>query len=158
MQSASRREERRPMSHTLTFLLHRLRRLTAATAGDSDTTLLRRFARDRDEAAFTGLMARHGPMVLGVCRRVLRDPHAADDAFQATFLVLAKKAGAVAKPERLAGWLHGVAYRVAMKARGGSLPAAPAGAAERADPRPDPLALISGRDLLAVLEQEVQRL
>src|SRR5437870_4939984 len=106
------------MPETLTRLLHSLRRLSSPPGADSDAALLGRFFRDRDESAFTALMARHGPMVLGVCRRVLRDVHATDDAFQATFLVLARKAGSVARPESLAGWLYGVAYRVARKARG----------------------------------------
>src|SRR5215216_5919548 len=103
------------MPYTLTRLL---RRLARPPAGDSDAALLRRFLRDGDESAFAALMARHGPMVHGVCRRVLRDADAADDAFQAAFLVLARKARSVGRPESLAGWLHGVAYRVALKARG----------------------------------------
>src|SRR4051794_37894127 len=82
-----------------------------------DAALLERFVRHRDEAAFAALVARHGPMVLRVCRRAAGDPHAADDAFQATFLVLARRATAVRRPESLAAWLHGVAHRVALKAR-----------------------------------------
>jgi serpin B len=81
-----------------------------------DGLLLRRFVEAGDQAAFEELLHRHGPMVLGVCRRVL--PHAdADDAFQATFLVLARKAGSVARQESVAAWLHGVALRVALRAR-----------------------------------------
>lgn len=87
-----------------------------ASHGDGD--LLTRYRTERDQEAFGSLVRRHGPMVLGVCRRVLRDSHAADDAFQATFLVLAKKAEAVRPPDRLAPWLYGVAYRTALKARG----------------------------------------
>ena len=85
---------------------------------DRDDALLDRFLSNRDDGAFAHLVARHGPMVLGVCRRVLRDDHAADDAFQATFLVLAKKADAVRPPGALGPWLHGVALRTALKARG----------------------------------------
>ncbi len=86
-----------------------------------DEELLGRFVSGRrDEAgedAFAALVERHGPMVLGVCRRVLGDRHEAEDAFQATFLVLARKAGAIARRECLANWLHGVASRTALDAR-----------------------------------------
>lgn len=86
-------------------------------ADSSDAELLRRFAVEQDEAAFAALVRRHGPMVLGVCRRILDDTHAADDAFQATFLLLVRKARSIGRPELLANWLYGVAYRVARKAR-----------------------------------------
>ena len=84
---------------------------------DDDRGLLGRFARTGDEAAFAALVDRHGPMVLGVCRRVLRDSHLADDAFQAVFLVLARKAGRVRVGPSLANWLFGVARRVSLNAR-----------------------------------------
>jgi RNA polymerase sigma factor (sigma-70 family) len=92
---------------------------TSGHLGDAE--LLGRYvAGHRDEsaeAAFAALVERHGPMVLGVCRRVLGDRHAAEDAFQATFLVLARKAGAISRREQLANWLHGVASRTALDAR-----------------------------------------
>jgi RNA polymerase sigma factor (sigma-70 family) len=95
-----------------------LRQLATAHLGDlPDRELLERYAGRRDEAAFTALVHRHGPLVLGVCRRVLRDVHAADDAFQATFLILARKAASIGRPEALGPWLYGVAVRVAHKAR-----------------------------------------
>ncbi len=87
-------------------------------AGLTDGMLLERFAARRDgaaEVAFTALVARHGPMVRQVCRRLLDDPHDAEDAFQATFLVLARKAGAIRHPNRLSGWLYGTAHRVSSK-------------------------------------------
>jgi RNA polymerase sigma factor (sigma-70 family) len=83
----------------------------------SDAELLDRFVRQRDEAAFTALVARHGPMVFGVCRRLLRQTQDAEDAFQATFLVLVRKAANIGKRELLGHWLYGVALRVAARAR-----------------------------------------
>src|SRR5262249_50666533 len=87
----------------------------------SDAELLRRFARGpreaAAEAAFAALVGRHGPMVRSACRRVLNDPHAADDAFQATFLTLARKAGRLQGIESLGGWVYRVALRFALKAR-----------------------------------------
>jgi RNA polymerase sigma factor (sigma-70 family) len=86
----------------------------------SDQDLLERFVcgdGDSAEAAFAVLVARHGAMVLGVCRRVLGNRHAAEDAFQATFFVLARKASGIARREQLACWLHGVARRAALDAR-----------------------------------------
>src|SRR6516165_10919339 len=78
-----------------------------------DAELLDRYVRHRDEAAFEALLHRHASMVFGVCRRLLHDVHDAEDAFQATFLVLARKAGVVVPPALVGNWLYGVAFRVA---------------------------------------------
>jgi RNA polymerase sigma factor (sigma-70 family) len=83
----------------------------------SDKDLLEDFVAHGDSAAFDGLLARHGPMVLDVCRSVLSNETDIEDSFQATFLVLAQKAGSIRKPGAVASWLHGVAYRTALKAR-----------------------------------------
>src|SRR5262245_46123932 len=99
-------------------IVRRLRRIAAGGLdGSSDADLLGRFTGVHDEAAFTALVRRHGPMVLGVCRRLLRDPHDAEDACQATFLVLLQKAGSIRRRASLASWLHGTAYHLAAKAR-----------------------------------------
>src|SRR3954447_9915588 len=83
----------------------------------SDGQLLDRFVVRRESAVFEAIVRRHGPMVWGVCRRVLRDHHDAEDAFQATFLVLARRAPSVLPREKLGPWLYGVAQRTATKAR-----------------------------------------
>jgi RNA polymerase sigma factor (sigma-70 family) len=90
-------------------------------AGLSDRELLERFTARSDpidEAAFAAIVARHGPMVLGICRQLLGDVHHAEDAFQAVFLVLARQARSIRDPDRLGAWLYGVALRTARKARG----------------------------------------
>ncbi len=93
-----------------------------SAAGLSDRQLIERFIAGRDslaaEAAFAALVARHGPMVLGVCQQLLGDRHDAEDAFQAVFLVLARRARSVRDPDLLSNWLYGVALRTARKARG----------------------------------------
>ncbi len=141
-------------------LLNHLHRLVQARCLDhvADRELLHRFTRDRDQAAFATLLHRHGPMVLRVCRRVL--PHLADaeDAFQATFLVLTRKAAALSHHESAAGWLHGVAHRVALKVRGETARRRfhETHAPERLSS--DPLTEITGRELVGVLDDELARL
>ncbi len=105
------RQTNRVLAH-----LHRIA-LRHECDGMSDALLLEHFLTRREEAAFAALVRRHGPMVLGVCRRVLDDPHDADDAFQATFLVLVRKAASVRPRERVGPWLYGVARRTALKVR-----------------------------------------
>src|SRR4051794_2696929 len=85
-----------------------------------DHELLRRFQGERDETAFHSLVSRHGPMVLDVCRGVLSAETDVEDAFQATFLILARKAASIRQAASVAAWLHGVAYRTALKARSNS--------------------------------------
>jgi RNA polymerase sigma-70 factor (ECF subfamily) len=145
----------------LTRVLAELRRTSAeAEAAVSDARLLERFTRGADEAAFELLVWRHQRMVLGVCRRVLGDRHDAEDAFQATFLTLAKKAGALRRREALAAWLYRVAYRVSLTARAGRARRAaherPLPAAEAVVAPPD--ATAERRDLAAAVDDEVSRL
>jgi RNA polymerase sigma factor (sigma-70 family) len=100
-------------------LLHHLRRLLAARADRTapDSRLLERFVTHGDEAAFATLVHRYGPLVLGVCRRVLRQEHDAEDVFQATFLLLVRKAASIRKAASLGSWLYGVAHRLALRMR-----------------------------------------
>jgi RNA polymerase sigma factor (sigma-70 family) len=121
----------------------------------TDGQLLEHFIRHRDAAAFEALLRRHGPMVLGVCRRVLGNVHDAEDAFQATFLVLARKAASVSPRELVGNWLYGVAHTTAIRARAATarrrnrerqVPTMP----EPKAVRPDPWG-----DLLPVLDEEL---
>jgi RNA polymerase sigma factor (sigma-70 family) len=86
-------------------------------AGATDRELLDHFVQDQDPGAFQSLVVRHGTSVHRVCRGILKDPHEAEDVFQATFLVLARRAPDIQDPEALGGWLRGVAYRIALRAR-----------------------------------------
>jgi RNA polymerase sigma factor (sigma-70 family) len=140
-------------------ILDYLRRAGAAAAPgpSADGALVERFLGARDEAAFAELVRRHGPMVLGVCRRLLRDGPDAEDAFQATFLVLARKTGSIHKQASVGSWLYGVARRVALKAR------AEAARRRRHDPRapaaaPDPAAEAARAELRRLLDEELARL
>ena len=103
---------------TLGAALRQINRLFAdgAVTGLSDAQLLERFVSGHDAAAFEALVARHGPMVLSVCRGILKDPNDAEDAFQATFLILVKKSGTFRGHVALGPWLYRVAHRVAIRA------------------------------------------
>jgi RNA polymerase sigma factor (sigma-70 family) len=152
------------MASRQTHLLGKIRRWAAGQSARTltDQQLLDRFSRHRDETAFETLVERHGPAVLGLCRRLLGDEQDAEDAFQATFLVLARKAASIRRGERLGNWLYGVASRVAARSRA-------AAAAERARrttsrrrdapaPPPDPAAEAAARELSAILDEELSRL
>jgi RNA polymerase sigma factor (sigma-70 family) len=140
-------------------LLSQLFRLTSPS---NDAELLRRWVQRRDEDAFAALVNRHGRMVLGTCRRVLGNTHDAEDVFQAVFLILARKSGSLRHPEALPGWLHGVAVRLAYKARTGAARrrsvAIDSPDAEPRDPHPDPLDALSARDLMGLIDREIARL
>src|SRR5262245_9041348 len=149
------------MSYQLADMILRHVRTLGGEPEPSDAELVRRFAEDRDEAAFARLVRRHGAMVLGVCRRVLRDWHAAEDAFQAAFLVLARKASSIRKQASVSSWLHSVARRLAIRAKQ---------AAARREERERHLAALpptsrdasaadaSWRDIAALLDEELARL
>ncbi len=137
-----------------------LQRIVLAEGGSrlSDAQLLEEFVARRDELAFAALVRRHGPMVWAVCKRILRNEHDAEDAFQATFLILIRRAGSLARPEMVGSWLHGVAHRTALRARARSsrwqlqeiLPEALLTA--------ELLPQLAWRELQLVLDQEVDRL
>jgi RNA polymerase sigma factor (sigma-70 family) len=127
--------------------------------GLGEGPLLDRFVSRGDAAAFAALVARHGPMVWGVCRRALHDPNDAEDAFQATFLVLARRAGKIRRRDRLGGWLHGVACKVAARARCERR----RDATRRAEPGAEPAVPAAddpaeARERAALLHEEIDRL
>ncbi|HVK13832.1 MAG TPA: sigma-70 family RNA polymerase sigma factor, partial [Gemmataceae bacterium] len=133
-------------------------RLAVADDGRPDGDLLGRYLAGRDEAAFAALVRRHGPLVLGVCRRVLGNRADAEDAFQAAFLVLARHAGRIRSRGSVASWLHGVALRVAQKAlvRAARQRKRDRGAAPMSNS--DPLAAVEWADVRPVIDEELDRL
>jgi RND family efflux transporter MFP subunit len=143
----------------LSLVLREIRK--TAADGVSDAELLGRFAASGDEAAFELLVRRHQRLVFGVCRRTLRDHHDAEDAFQATFLALARRAGHIRKREAVAAWLFRVAYRAALTARAGrarrGMQEQAAGACE-ATAADDPVAATERRETGAMVDEEVNRL
>jgi RNA polymerase sigma factor (sigma-70 family) len=148
------------MSATLTSFIRRLsgRVGVMQSGGLTDAQLLERWLTRRDQAAFEVLLWRHGPMILGVCRRVLGNHADVEDAFQAAFLLLVRKAGAIRQGVSLAAWLYRVAFRVALRARERSAcrDVQPSAGVERfADDGPDELMT---RELRAVLDDEIDQL
>jgi RNA polymerase sigma factor (sigma-70 family) len=140
-------------------LLEHFRNLVASKQdGTSDRELLQRFAHHRDEAAFTTLVHRHGPMVLQVCQRTLHRRQDAEDVCQAVFLVLASKAASRGWHESIANWLHQVAYHLALKARTAAACRMRHESQAPARPATDVQVEITGRELRAVLDEELARL
>src|SRR5689334_22251785 len=131
-------------------------------AGVPAAQLLERFVGRRDEAAFELLVWRHGKMVFGTCRRLLRDAHEAEDAFQACFLALARRAGSIGRGASVGGWLHKVAFRLALgvKARRAKrqVRELPLDDWTPAASSPDPAAEAAWREVRRVLDEEVNRL
>src|SRR5258708_5945540 len=140
--------------------IEQLRRIVLFGGGPglTDANLLRRFAEERDNAAFEAIMRRHGPMVWGVCRRILSNPQDAEDAFQATFLVLVRKAATLRPREMVGNWLYGVAHQTAIRTR--ALNAKRSGREKQVTnmPRLDAARANCQRDLQELLDQELSRL
>jgi RNA polymerase sigma factor (sigma-70 family) len=141
-------------------VLRHIRSLAAARPGRElpDRELLERFVTRHDQAAFTAIVERHGPLVLGVSRRILGNEHHAEDACQATFLVLAHKAASIRRRESLGSWLHGVAGRIARKLRADVRRRAARDVTEADAPQPDGTAEVAWREGLAILDEELSRL
>jgi RNA polymerase sigma factor (sigma-70 family) len=123
-----------------------------------DRELLERYVAGHDETAFTAIVERHVGLVLGVCRRILRHEHDAEDACQATFLVLARKAGTIRKGDALASWLHGVAGRIARKLHADAKRRASDDISAADVAGPDTAGEVTWREGLAVLDEELSRL
>lgn len=142
------------------LVLRHLRDWAAAqdVRGLPDRLLVERFLARRDEAAFAALVKRHGPLVLGVCRRVLGNWHDAEDAFQATFFILARKAGTIGRHVAVGSWLYQVAYHVALRARQRVVARHRREERAASPEQTDPLAEVTGRELMAVLDEELHRL
>jgi len=144
----------------LGHILHQFHRLIAARqdGAPNDGQLLERFATQHDENAFALLVQRHGPMVLNVCRRVLQDEHAGEDAFQAAFLVLVRRAGALDRRGSVASWLYTVAYHIALRARADAARRRAQESQVRAMPATDSLREPDWQELRPLLDEELSRL
>ena len=144
----------------LSPVLRHIRKLVAAqhTEERTDLQLLRAFAADNDQLAFAVLLRRHGPLVMRVCRHVLQQAQDAEDAFQATFLVLARKATSIRKGEALVSWLHGVAYRMAMNAKRNAARRRQHESRAKAAAPANPSWEVAWREVQLLLEEEIQRL
>ncbi|HJZ57036.1 MAG TPA: RNA polymerase sigma factor [Gemmataceae bacterium] len=141
-------------------IIQRLHRavLGREDAESTDSQLLERFIGDREEAAFESLVLRHGPMVMGVCRRLLRNAQDAEDAFQATFLVLVRKAATLSSRGLLANWLYGVAYHTALKARAAAARRRVRETQVSEMPEPQTVSPEPGGELREWLDRELSRL
>ncbi|MFO0811296.1 MAG: sigma-70 family RNA polymerase sigma factor [Gemmataceae bacterium] len=135
-----------------------VRRWLAAADPAEDAELVRHFAATRDETAFAALVDRHGPMVLGVARRIAGDHHTAEDVAQAAFLALARHAASLRRPSALAAWLHRTATTLALAARRARSRRDRAEAKTPTRTASDPLAELTARELLAALDEELHRL
>ena len=140
------------------LIQHMRRAVGHPTDGATDASLLERFVVAHDEAAFELLLWRHGPMVLSACRRMLRCDHDAEDAFQAAFLLLARKAGAIRRREAVAGWLYQTACRIALRARQTTRKREVSMPQGMESATPDSETDAIWRDLRPVLDEEVGRL
>ncbi len=129
----------------------------ASSSSSMDKLLLERFCRERNEEAFAALVRRHGPMVFGVCQRILHNLHDAEDAFQATFLVLVRKSSSLTRPELLCNWLYGVACRTALNARA-ELTRRRAHERQVVDVPVELTDEVDWHDLRPILDEEVNRL
>lgn len=134
-------------------LLQHVRRLAASAA--TDEQLLADYLARQSDDAFAAILGRHGPMVFNVCRRILHDAHAAEDVFQATFAVLARRAGAIHRRASVAGFLHGVAYRLAVRARKRRVRELPASLCDNAA---GPAEQLTWKEMLGILDDELGRL
>jgi len=123
-----------------------------------DDQLLNRFFKEREDAAFGVIVERYGPLVYGVCRRILPDSNDAEDAFQATFLVLVRKGGTLRDPGRLANWLYGVAYRTARKLRAKAALRTKSERQAGEMPTKSDLADMTYEELQAILDEEISQL
>ena len=151
-------EEPKLTSTSMLALLNHLRKITdpSAAGSVSDAELLGRFVHSRDETAFELLLWRHQRLVMGVCRRVLGNVHDAEDAFQAAFLALARKADSLSRGDAVASWLHTVAFRIALRVRSAPRMQTNLELTELGSHN-DPTDAVRG-DLAAVLDEEISRL